>query len=201
MGKSTDLTEAFKEFHPGIVRFLSRLLGPAEAEDLAQEVFEKASTGVEGFRGDSKLSTWLYRIAVNTASDKLRLSSFKHTSQLSSLEDSAGIVDRDVWSGQPKSDTEEEAIQRQMSECVNGYIGTLSPDYKTVIVLKELEGLGNQEIADILKVSLETVKIRLHRARAALREQLEKGCTFYRNKQNHLACDRKLTSIESEKSA
>jgi RNA polymerase sigma-70 factor (ECF subfamily) len=67
--------------------------------------------------------------------------------------------------------------------------------YKTVIVLSELEGLTNKEIAEILNISLDNAKIRLHRARAKLREVLNEACEFYYTEQNTLACDRKQVQI------
>jgi RNA polymerase sigma-70 factor (ECF subfamily) len=74
------------------------------------------------------------------------------------------------------------------------------PDYKTVIILSELEGFKDKEIADILQVSLETVKIRLHRARASLKKALNDGCSLYQNDQGILACDRKPTFVKLDNS-
>jgi RNA polymerase sigma-70 factor (ECF subfamily) len=82
-----------------------------------------------------------------------------------------------------------------MSECVHEYIDQLKPEYLAVILLSEIEGLKNREIADVLQVSLDTVKIRLHRARAKLKKELDTGCDFYQNEQNALACDRKQPAI------
>ncbi len=86
-----------------------------------------------------------------------------------------------------------------MSECVTEYIYRLSRDYRTVLILSEIEGFKNKEIAEILGESLETVKIRLHRARAALKKELDEGCNFYHNEQNILACDRKSAFIKINK--
>ena len=82
-----------------------------------------------------------------------------------------------------------------MSECINEYIDKLPTDYKTVIVLSEQEGLANKEIAEILDISLNNVKIRLHRARAKLKAVLNEACEFYYTDQNTLACDRKQCQI------
>jgi RNA polymerase sigma-70 factor (ECF subfamily) len=86
-----------------------------------------------------------------------------------------------------------------MSECVQEYIDKLSPEHKTVIVLSEIEGFTNREIGDILQVSLDTVKIRLHRARASLKKLLDEACDFYHNEQDILACDRKSSIIPFKK--
>ena len=82
-----------------------------------------------------------------------------------------------------------------MSECVNEFIDNLPHDYKTVIVLSELEGLANKEIAEILGISINNVKARLHRARAELKKALNEGCDFYHDERNTLACDRKQVQI------
>jgi RNA polymerase sigma factor (sigma-70 family) len=83
----------------------------------------------------------------------------------------------------------------EMSDCIREYITNLPPDYRTVIVMSELEGMSNQKVAGVLEISLDNVKVRLHRARAKLREAFDSGCDFYHNEQNILACDRKKTQI------
>jgi RNA polymerase sigma-70 factor (ECF subfamily) len=86
-----------------------------------------------------------------------------------------------------------------MSECVREYVDRLPPDHRTVLILKELEGFKNREIADILQITLENVKVRLHRARARLKQELDDGCDFYQNDEGTLACDRKPILIASKK--
>lgn len=78
-----------------------------------------------------------------------------------------------------------------MSDCVREFVDRLPPEYRTVIVLKEVEGLTNREIADILEISVDASKIRLHRARAQLKQLLSDGCEFYIDERSVLACDRK----------
>ena len=194
------LEEIYREFHPKILRYLSRVTGPDEADDLAQEVFEKADRGLKDFRGESELSTWLYRIATNTALDRLRSRSTKRISEHVQLETSAGVEDRNIWTGQTTTHTDQQVIRKEMSECVKELIDKLAPEYRAVITLSELEGFKNREIAEILQVSLDVVKIRLHRARGSLKEQLNNDCNFYRNEEGILACDRKPTRLKSKKS-
>ena len=86
-----------------------------------------------------------------------------------------------------------------MSACVREYVDRLPPDHRTVLVLSELEGFKNREIADILQITLENVKVRLHRARARLKQELDDGCDFYHTEEGTLACDRKPIRIESKK--
>ena len=78
-----------------------------------------------------------------------------------------------------------------MNSCIRNFIESLPENYKSVVILSELEELKNHEIADILNITLDTVKIRLHRARAQLRKKLESNCSLYQNEQNELSCDLK----------
>jgi RNA polymerase sigma-70 factor (ECF subfamily) len=175
-------------------------MGPHEAKDSTRGVFEKASRKLKTFRGESKFSTWLYRIATNTAFDRLRSPSFKHATEHTQLEKIADTEARDVWTGQKETAIDQNIIRREMSTCVREYIDKLPHDHRNVLLLSEIEGFKNKEIADILQISLENVKVRLHRARAELKKELNNGCDFYQNEQGSLACDRKIISIMSKKS-
>jgi RNA polymerase sigma-70 factor (ECF subfamily) len=190
----------YEEFHPKILYYISKVRGTHEAEDITQEVFEKVNRGLDGFKGESKLSTWIYRIATNTALDKLRSSSYKHSSKHTSLQENARTDDRNTWTGQKDPSLDQQVIRKEMSDCVREYIDRLPPDYRSVLILSELEGFKNREIAEIFEISLENVKVRLHRARASLKKELDNGCEFYHNEEGTLACDRKPIGIESKKS-
>jgi RNA polymerase sigma-70 factor (ECF subfamily) len=108
--------------------------------------------------------------------------------------------DKNVWTNHTKASVDQQLIRKEMSECVQEHIDKLTSDYKAVILLSEQEGLTNQEIADILQVSLDNVKIRLHRARANLKKILDEACDFYHNEQDIFACDRKPHIIKFKKS-
>ena len=194
-----EFEEIYKEFQPKIINYLARLMGPNEAEDMAQVVFAKVSRGLASFKGQSKLSTWVYRIATNTAIDKLRSPAYSHASGQTSLEDSAGAANNTPIITQADTPTDQKVIRKEMSECVREYVDRLPPDHRTVLILKELEGFKNREIADILDISLENVKVRLHRARARLKQELDDGCDFYQSDDGILACDRKPILIASKK--
>jgi RNA polymerase sigma-70 factor (ECF subfamily) len=187
------------EFRPKIRQYLSRLAGPQDADDLTQEVFEKVSRSLKDFRGESKLSAWLYRIATNTAMDWFRAARSKQSSKAEPIEGSE-LQDRNIWTGEGKSSIELRLIRREMNDCIRNFIMRLSPEYKAILVLAELEGLKNSEIAEILQVSIDTVKIRRHRARARLKKELEDGCTFYRDERNVLSCDLKSALDNFQKS-
>ena len=184
----------YDTFQPRIHRYLARLAGENEAEDLTQEVFVKVAQALDNFRGESKLSTWLYRIATNAALDRLRSPSFQRMAQIGLADDlietgEAEIEDRDVWTGEKTPSIEQQFVRKEMNECIRDFIEKLPESYRTVLVLSELEGLKNNEIADILGVTLDTVKIRLHRARKKLREELETHCDSYWLEDNEFVPD------------
>lgn len=187
-----EFQDIYDTFRPRIFRYLTRLVGDHEAEDLAQEVFVKISQGLETFRGESKLSTWIYRVATNSALDRLRSPSFRQsqksvTSDLTEEREEG----QEIWIEDKTPSVDQQLIQEEMNECIRNFIDTLPENYRTVIALSELKDLKNNEIAEILGISLETVKIRLYRARARLKKELETHCSFYRDERNELACDRK----------
>ncbi len=196
--------DIYNAFQPKILRYIERLVGEHGAEDLTQEVFVRVSQGLKTFRGEAQLSTWIYRIATNAALDRLRAPSFQRIVQKRLSEDSmAGgeieAEDKNVWTGEKMASVEQEVIRKEMNECIRNFIEKLPEDYRTVIILSELEDLQNREIAEVLGVSLDTVKIRLHRARAKLKKELEANCSFYRDERNELACDLKSALKEFRK--
>lgn len=183
-------------FRSKILRYLTNLVGRRDAEDLTQEVFVKISKALNTFRGESQLSTWIYRIATNTALDKLRSPSFRQTGQKSLSEESIAegeieILDKDAWTEEKEPSVETSLIRKEMNECIRGIVENLPENYRTVVVLSELEGFKDDEIAAILGVSVHTAKIRLHRARARLKRELDGHCSFYRDERNEFACDLK----------
>ena len=193
-GKALSFSSVYDEFYIKILYYLKRLVGEFEAEEVAQIVFEKISRNLSSFKGDSKLSTWIYRVATNTALDRLKSQSFKYSiaGPLAPLPINLPEAEKPVSSNSRTLDSpDKKAIQNEMSECVREFVDRLPPDYRTIIVLKDIEGLTNKEIAEILEISLDSSKIRLHRARKQLKESLAAGCDFYVDERSVLACDRK----------
>ena len=185
------------EFRPRIRRYLTHLVGEYEAEDLTQEVLVKAHLALKNFKGEAKLSTWLYRIATNTALDKLRSPSFQRAAQLSLSDESAEQVEakintRVVSAEEKKPLTEQQLVQKEMNECIRGFIERLPENYRTVLVLSEWEGLRNDEIAHILGITVDTVKIRLHRGKEKLKEEFEAHCDPYWIEENEFLPDLKM---------
>ena len=194
-----DFDSVYDEFHARIGRYLERMVGKSEAEDLTQEVFMKVNRGLEGFEGKSSLSTWIYRLATNAALDKLHSRPFRENKRkisLNNIEDEPEAEDKDISTQEKELSAEREAIRAEMNECIREFVDKLPEYYRTVIILSELKDLKNQEIAEILDISLDAVKIRLHRARIKLKEEFEAGCDFYYNQDSELSCDRKQKSDE-----
>jgi len=120
-----DFQKLYYTYRPRVLRYLKRLVGETEAEDLTQEVFLRVSQGLKDFKGESQVSTWIYRIATNIAIDRLRSPSFKRSvPQLSSraqTSERAGEVDGyNMWSGAKQPSVEESIMQEEMWKCFRG---------------------------------------------------------------------------------
>jgi RNA polymerase sigma-70 factor (ECF subfamily) len=194
-----NFSDIYDEYHEKLLHYLQRMIGKTDAEDVTQEVFVKIDNGLKDFKGKSSLSTWVYRIATNTALDKLHSRAFRQNKQKISLSvagDESEAEEKDIHAQEKELSAEREAIRNEMNECIREFVDKLPENYRTVIILSELKDLKNQEIADILGVSLEAVKIRLHRARIRLKEEFEAGCEFYHDEDGELACDRKNKKTE-----
>ena len=185
--------KVYEDYHAKICRYLTRLVGESEAEDITQEVFAKVSQGLKTFRGESQISTWVYRIATRCALDRIRSKSSKarHHESLS--------VDLIENIGDRKDPVDQQLVRKEMNACIRSVVDKLPESYRTVIVLGELEEFKDSEIAEILGLSLQATKIRLHRARTKLREELAAHCIFYRDDRNELACDLKGSFEENGK--
>jgi RNA polymerase sigma-70 factor (ECF subfamily) len=179
-----EFQEIYAAYQPKILRYLVRMVGEEEAEDLTQEVFAKVDQALHNFRGESKPSTWLYRIAANTACDWLRSPTYRRMAQKKPLEDAAGdeieeIDDRDLWTGEKMPLVDQQCVRQEMNTCIQSYVERLPEIYRRVLVLSDMQKLKDGEIAERLGIPLSTVKIRLHRARAMLREEFETHCEYY----------------------
>ena len=196
-----EFRKIYEEFHQRISSYLERMVGKNDAEDLTQEVFVKVNNGLNEFKGESNLSTWIYRIATNAALDRIRSRAFresKTTMPLPVAHEETEAAEAGALVADMSLSAEREAVRNEMNECIREFVDRLPADYRTVIILSEIKDLRNQEVADILGLSLDAVKIRLHRARARLKAEFEAGCDFYHNEDGQLACDRKKRMKESE---
>jgi RNA polymerase sigma-70 factor (ECF subfamily) len=147
----------------------------SDAEEVSQEVFLSLTKKLDTFRGESKFSSWLYRVTVNASYMYLR-SQKKYESNIS-LEnyypyDEKGtlmgrVMEKD-WSSRPDIII----FSKEALEIIDKSINELPESYRTVFHLRDIEGLSNEEVADILEISIPAVKSRLHRARLFLRDRL-----------------------------
>lgn len=194
-----EFSDVYDEFHEKLHHYLERMVGKTNAEDLTQEVFVKINKGLKDFKGESSLSTWVYRIATNAALDKMRSRSFRQDGSEIRLEQIGPEPDTDNAVADEKTlSAEREAIRNEMNECIREFVDRLPTDYRTVIILSEIRDLKNRQIAEILGISLDAVKIRLHRARVRLKAEFEAGCDFYHDRDGKFACDRKDKPKEPE---
>ena len=172
-----ELRQLYEAQRPGIRRYLARLVGEADAEDLTQEVFVKAHRGLAAFRGEAKASTWLYRIATRCALDRLRSPAGREVSQRARR--ARAQADAEPQAADcpgPAPTAEAQTARRAMSSCIDDLLRNLPDGYRTALVLSHFEGLADREVAAVLGVSVGAAKIRLHRARERLRRDLLAHC-------------------------
>jgi len=160
-----------KEYAPRMLRLALRITGdPDEAENVLQESFISACNRIDDFQGLSTLNTWMYRIVMNNALMSLR----KRRPNLVPLEgDQAGTAQASSWVAGHTRQPVEEVLASELQESLNLALLALPETLRTAFVLRELEGLSTREAAEALEISESALKVRLHRARQALREQLE----------------------------
>lgn len=168
-------TEAFarlvRTYENKIYSLAFRMCGSADdASDIAQEVFLAAWRGLPSFRGDSGFATWLYRLTSNAAIDYLRRQK-KQRGDMSLDDEELGLDAVDTGPG-----PQDAAERTEVRSVVAAGLQELSEGHRQVLVLREIQGLSYEEIADVLEVDLGTVKSRISRARSALRKiLLQKG--------------------------
>ncbi len=150
-----------------------RMLGDrAEAEDLAQEVFVTVFKSIDRFRGDAKLSTWIYRIATNHSKNRIKYLSRRHHKRTRDIDDTREIEFSGPYAKQaPRPDQVFEG--RQLETTIQHALAALEDDHRVVIILRDIDHLSYSEIAEILGVAEGTVKSRLFRGRAALKAFIE----------------------------
>jgi RNA polymerase sigma-70 factor (ECF subfamily) len=175
-----------QELSAPLRRYLERLVGNrATADDLLQETLLKIARALPGFEGRSSVKTWAFTIATRVATDHFRRPHSR--TQMVEIDESTPAHDLD-------SEIDQRLVIDEMSSCVRGVIDSLPEDYRTALVLHDLEEQTAAQIAEIVGCSLATAKIRIHRARRRLKEALNQECRFYRDEDNVFRCDRKAVS-------
>lgn len=190
-GQPLNFASVFHQYQQPIYKYLLRMTqNPVEAEDLTQETFIRVHRSLPTFLGEASLGTWLYRIATNVSFDHFRRTSTRQAKVSLSFEETD--LDRKWVMAETTSSPEQLAAdQSEMSACVEKFIDRLPPPYRAVLVLHDLQGLKNREIAEVLECSLSTVKIRLYRGRTKLRAALNAGCDFAHDERNVFVCEPK----------
>jgi RNA polymerase sigma-70 factor (ECF subfamily) len=182
-----DLVEALRREEPDaaerlverygdrVYRLAMRITGLKEdAEEAAQDALWTAARKVNTFKGESAFGSWIYRITANAAYQKLRTRRQKAAEI--ALDDVLPSLDGDGRHFEPMDDwsnrVDEQALQGELRQVLQQAIDGLPPDYRTALVLHDVEGLSNPDIAETLNISLPAVKSRVHRSRLFVRKQL-----------------------------
>jgi len=167
------------EFQQPIYSLVYRLVAdPADAADTTQEVFLKVFRGIKHFHGESSLKTWIYRIALHEASNRRRWW-FRHKSREASLEPALSSKGdspspgANEWLADKGESPFQHVAHEEVRTRVEAELRAVSEPYRTTVVLRDLEEMSYEEIAEITQVSLGTVKSRLTRGRQALRQRLK----------------------------
>lgn len=158
------------EYQKNVYNLALRMTGDAEdAADMAQEAFIKAYNSLASYRGDSKFSVWLYRIVSNVCLDFLRARKRRQTVSLSVVDDEGEETELEI---SDESASPEKLMERSMTrDAVRRGLQELTPEYRQILILRELQGMSYDEIAETLGLESGTVKSRIFRARKKL-------CTF-----------------------
>ena len=159
--------DAIVENHSDFVYNVAyRVMGsPQEAEDVAQDAFLSAYRAYDRFRGQSHVTTWLYRITMNAALMRLRKTKKARTLTHTGI-DEVEVVD---WTKNPHKD----ALDSELGDKLREGIDLLEPDLRASLVLRDVQGLSNAEAAEALGITVSALKSRLHRARMIVRRYLE----------------------------
>ena len=185
--ESTDAGLLFETYHDRIYRYVLRIVGnPAEAEDLTQDTFLRAHRRRDSIRDPEAVRGWLYRIATHVCLDRLR----QRKSHISiDSEEGASRAE----SAAPVLPTILQVHERkETSACVQRCLDYLPDNYRAAILLHEAHSLTAAEIAELLGVTLATVKIRIHRARRKLQQVMECGCAISNDNQGVPTCQPKF---------
>jgi RNA polymerase sigma-70 factor, ECF subfamily len=180
-----DFDAELATIRPTLLAYIRCIVRNVEAaEDITQETMLRAYRNISGLRDNNRLLPWLYSIATNICRDHYRknLKNYRETRDGASVND---LRDENA----PRFEKVLECTE--MGECVQRYFAELSDSYRAVILLHDVEGMTNQEIADMLGISLDTAKIRLHRSRKQLRDILSDVCHFHVDGRGILVCEPK----------
>lgn len=178
-------SEIYNEYAPKIRRYLNSIFSIEDSEDLLQDVFIKVFKSLATFRNEASLNTWIYRIASNTVKDRFKSNSFKFSKSQHELCPN----DFHYNNSQYATTFEQHLEKEEMNDCIRQFINELTEKNRDVFILSQYEDLSNKEIAEILCISIDSVKIRLHRAKESLKFSLTKNCNVYLDDHCEFSCE------------
>lgn len=180
--------DIYVTYHGRVVRYLANILDPADADDIAQETFIKVHKNLARLKEPEKLATWIFKIALNTARDWMRKRGKRPVPVPE--EEAAGKMPL-KGAGKGERSPEERMIRKEMVQCYLNVVEALPRSSYEVYVLSEFDGLSNHQIARRLSLPVETVKMRLHRARERLYKELRAHCSPYFDEHGDLKAEPK----------
>lgn len=171
-GDTAAFDELVSRYENKVYRLAIKLTrNEALAEEVLQEVFIRIYEKLDTFRGESAFSSWLYRIAANACFAKLNLEKKHQHADLDEVTPQAEQALRELQEAGPEA-PDRSLLSREALEVINRSIERLPEDFRVVILMRDVEGMDNEEVARILDLSVPAVKSRLHRARLLLRKRL-----------------------------
>ncbi len=190
--KAADFGTVYEAHYSDVHRFIFQLVQDVSlADELTQDAFVNAFEARDRFRGEAPERLWLLRVARNVTLDYLR--SPRSRGRAASLDQQLETGESKelaatVPGEEPPLSTEDAARRTEMSGCVQQFVLSLPETLRTPLILHDVEGLTNAQIAEVLECSLEAAKMRLHRGRARLREMMETRCDLFHDERNVLSC-------------
>ena len=174
----TAFNELMQLYQRRVFALVFRMLGRrAEAEEVTQDTFVQVFRHIDRFRGDSKLSTWLFRVAVNLSKNRLKRNARRQSGAHQNLEAIADHSDLEGGGGVSVGSVERPdqlAQGKQLETLVKAAIMELEPEFRQLVILRDVEDLSYEEIAEITELPRGTVKSRIHRGRAQLKAKVER---------------------------
>ena len=178
--------EIYDQYYARVRRFILSLVKDEwAADDLIQETFLRIQKNLSRLRDPSRMSSWIFRIAYHLCQDHFRQRKAAHGKESIDEEKIETLGDAFVQEEHAQKALE----QREMGQCVQNQIDLLPESLRAVLVIFDIMEFSHQEIADTLGITIENVKVRLHRARKKLKTILKEKCSFEKDERNVLVCN------------
>ena len=179
--RDMDFRDIHDQYYSRVRGFVLGLVkNEAVADDLVQETFVRIQRSLDDLRDPAKLTSWVFRIAHNLCQDHFRKSREHPIDEEEICEATCRVQEKDV---------QKEMEQQEMGACVQDKVNMLPESLRSVILLFDTMDLSQREVAEILGITVENVKVRLHRARKRLKEILQEECTFEVDERSVLVCE------------